>query len=682
MKNLFQILFFFILMIIQLNSHAQIFHEDFEIPDSVTYWSSGTASWGQNNRLSTSGISCDSASIQNNGDLIYMTTAPFSTIGMDSVILYFNHICKTEFFDGAFIDVSIDGGISWVRLRNDDGNPFGWNNCIYYGTGLYNSQGSKFSEASYATWQPGVVFTPENNWWKQAAFDISALLSNNADVRIRFSLIDQNNNGGNFRAGWFIDDILIADTLSPSLIPLSNKINGRMFVDMNSNLIMDAGETPVINRMLRQLSSYFYDFTNDSGIYQITSYSLGTVTVKPDPTIATHPYFNLVPTSQSATYTVMGQIDSLNDFALQPTVVANDLSIQITDLNNCKSTSSAASYWLDAYNLGSTVLSPTIVLYPSNTLSYVSSAIAPSFISTDSIVWMLGPLYPFEHRSFQVNLQKPIGLQIGTSISTSVKIEPLAGDVNTINNFNSNQTFICSAIDPNLIVVDKLSLTPSDLASAEILEYTIYFQNTGNDTATNVRINNLIPVELNHEEFELVANSHNIHIENDYLINPRLLTFTFDNIMLPDSTTNESESHGFIRYRIKPLSTLQVGDSILNKADIYFDFNAPITTNTAITEIIDPTSILENNEIEMNWNIYPNPSTNILNINFQLSSSEKIKVEIYNLYGQKIKTLVHEEFNKGIHQEKIQVETLSNGVYFIQLTIGSSKQVKKFVKVD
>ena len=57
------------------------------------------------------------------------------------------------------------------------------------------------------------------------------------------------------------------------------------------------------------------------------------------------------------------------------------------------------------------------------------------------------------------------------------------------------------------------------------------------------------------------------------------------NIMLPDSNVNEAASHGFIRFRVKPVSTLTLGNTVPNKAAIYFDYNTPVVTNTAITTI-------------------------------------------------------------------------------------------------
>ena len=56
--------------------------------------------------------------------------------------------------------------------------------------------------------------------------------------------------------------------------------------------------------------------------------------------------------------------------------------------------------------------------------------------------------------------------------------------------------------------------------------------------------------------------------------------FIFDNILLPDSTTNEIESQGFIKYRINHKEDLVNNTFIENTASIYFDSNPPIVTNT------------------------------------------------------------------------------------------------------
>src|SRR6187455_1463578 len=176
------------------NVQSQIFHENMEIPDSVNSSSNGSGAWVLNNQVATSGIYCDSATILNVGDSIVLTTIPFSTVGYDSIFLYFNHICKVEFFDDGYLEVSTDSGLTWNQLRNEMAGPN--DNCIYLGNGNFKTQGSRFQEASYPNWIPGMVSDPDNSWWKREIFDISSVLYNIPFAQIRFILKDWNNNGG------------------------------------------------------------------------------------------------------------------------------------------------------------------------------------------------------------------------------------------------------------------------------------------------------------------------------------------------------------------------------------------------------------------------------------------------------------------------------------------------------
>ena len=73
------------------------------------------------------------------------------------------------------------------------------------------------------------------------------------------------------------------------------------------------------------------------------------------------------------------------------------------------------------------------------------------------------------------------------------------------------------------------------------------------------------------------------------------LLFEFVNINLPDSNANEPGSHGFVRFRVKPVTTLVAGDIVPNQASIYFDFNAAVQTNVATTtveEVVEPIKLM------------------------------------------------------------------------------------------
>ncbi len=116
------------------------------------------------------------------------------------------------------------------------------------------------------------------------------------------------------------------------------------------------------------------------------------------------------------------------------------------------------------------------------------------------------------------------------------------------------------------------------------LEYKIRFQNTGTDTAFKVEIRDTLSELLDPTTLQMVNASH----DYDWNITANgTLVFTFENIMLPDSNVNEAASHGFIQYKIKQQSDNLIDAEIENRAAIYFDFNAPIITNTVLHTVGD-----------------------------------------------------------------------------------------------
>jgi hypothetical protein len=310
MKKLTEALLAIVLTVIYQPTLAQIFHENFEIADSVSYYSNSSSNWAPNNRLATSGIYCDSAAIINPGDSIIMTTMQFSTSGMDSVYLYFNHIAKIEFFDLAMIEVSPDGGITWIRLLYDSGMPPTWSNCVYYGASVFNLQSSKFSEASYAGWQPGQAVAPQPDWWRREIFDVSMLLGNKTNAQVRFVLQDLNNSGGAFRNGWFIDDILITDSLDTYLYTFLNTVKGKLYFDMNSNQVHDSGEDLIKNFKVGEVNSPFQDFTDINGEYILRTPTFITpIEWQPDTTIYLVPYLNVSPFVHMVAFPALGMTD-------------------------------------------------------------------------------------------------------------------------------------------------------------------------------------------------------------------------------------------------------------------------------------------------------------------------------------------------------------------------------------
>ena len=96
-----------------------------------------------------------------------------------------------------------------------------------------------------------------------------------------------------------------------------------------------------------------------------------------------------------------------------------------------------------------------------------------------------------------------------------------------------------------------------------------------------------------------------------------------------------------------------------------------------------------NNAIPDKYSIdqnYPNPFNPITNISFNLPVNSDVSLVIYNVLGQKIKTLVKGQRDAGDYTVTWDAtnETgskVSSGIYFYQITSGSFNQTRKMVLI-
>jgi uncharacterized repeat protein (TIGR01451 family) len=116
----------------------------------------------------------------------------------------------------------------------------------------------------------------------------------------------------------------------------------------------------------------------------------------------------------------------------------------------------------------------------------------------------------------------------------------------------------------------------------EQLQYLIRFQNTGTAPAYTVIIRDTLDTDL---DITSVTPGVASHPYTFTMFGQRVLQWTFNNIMLPDSFSNEEQSHGFITYSVNQMSDLSDGTQITNSAAIYFDSNEPIITNITLHTI-------------------------------------------------------------------------------------------------
>lgn len=366
-----------------------------------------------------------------------------------------------------------------------------------------------------------------------------------------------------------------------------NLITGKTFFDYNGNNLKDSSDIYLPYKIIKETNSNHFTFSQADGTYRLPVSDTGTYTVSQ---IQNLYYLSSSPSTQSVTFTGMNQIDSLNDFATQQTIFINDLQISMTPVGAFRPGFNA-TYNIQFKNVGTVPIQGTIVFYLDSGLTYISSTVLPLSASIDSVVWQMPILNPFNEAYINVTVNVKSTTPPGYWINSSAKIEPLINDQNPADNYATWAHLTTGSIDPNNILVDKDSITTEELLTSPYLDYIIQFQNTGNDTAFTVNILNPIDTfKLDLMSIDIIASSHTFNLN---YVPEGNLEFKFENILLPDSNINEPESHGFVRYRINPKSTLIVHDSVTNYAAIYFDYNLPVITNTAITRIVYPDNFVE-----------------------------------------------------------------------------------------
>ena len=470
-----------------------------------------------------------------------------------------------------------------------------------------------------------------------------------------------------------------------------NSITGKCFIDANSNNVQDAGEQTVINKQVTEVNTGRFGFSGQNGQYSVVVLDSGSFSVMP-PYLN---YYNVVPATHSVNFSGIQLTDSLNDFAFQPAGMFNDLCIHLTPLGAFRAGFNA-SYLINYENAGTTTINNCSVIFiPDNDVTYVSSNTTPASVTPDSVVWNIGALAPFQSGSILVTVNVNVGTPIGTLINSGVRIEPVAGDANPACNYSYWEVFTTGSFDPNDIIVDKDTLLSTQFPNPPYLEYIIRFQNTGNDTAFNVKILNPIDTfKLQLNTLEFISSSHPM-IAN-WIPWERNMEFKFDNILLPDSIVNEPMSHGFVRYRVKPKSNLVAGDIVNNFAAIYFDFNAPVVTNTAKTKVVLPTGVAAaGGSGSWHVNLYPNPAGNQFTIHLptgQAGSSQfTIKeIVVFDLLGkivlqsqpgtQNLPPSLHYGGQSEQGTATLNVSGLSQGVYIIEVKTGMEMVRGKFVK--
>lgn len=445
-----------------------------------------------------------------------------------------------------------------------------------------------------------------------------------------------------------------------------NTITGHVTFDANNNGC-DAADVsqPNIRVDINDGSTSGSAFNTSAGDYSFFTQG-GYFTLTPN--VENPAWFTISPQSDTVYYSDNNNNSTTKDFCVTPIGSHQDLEMVMAPLTPARPGFNAI-YKLVYRNKGNTIMGPAtagiMLSYNIGKLTYVSSSQPVTVTGTSSINFNYPQLLPFASGSIEVtfHVNAPTdtpAVTIGDELQFMTMIGPNNGDENIPDNtFNYTQTVVGS-FDPNDITcMEGPVVSPSEIG--KYLHYMINFENTGTYQAENIMVKEIVDTEMYDLNSLQVLNSSAAVTTK---ITNNKAEFMFQNINL------DSGGHGNILIKIKSKNTLVEGDSVAKKADIYFDYNFPITTNEASTVF----QLLSNPSfpIDSTISLYPNPTHNVVNIK---ANNTITSVQLFDVQGRLLQTKLVNENNATL-----DISTQTAGVYFIKATTDKGIKVEKMVK--
>jgi hypothetical protein len=386
------------------------------------------------------------------------------------------------------------------------------------------------------------------------------------------------------------------------------------------------------------------------------------------PVLENPTYFTVSPTTANVTFPASPS-PFLRDFCVSANGTHNDLEVTVLPIGGARP-GFDCFYKIIYKNKGTTTQSGTVSLAFFDPIEDFVSA-NPSFTSQspNMLNWNFTNLLPFETREISVafNLNSTVEnppVNAGNLIQHTATIVGLT-DETPADNSSLNTQSVVNAFDPN----DKTCVEGNQLPDYEVgkyLHYIIRFENTGSANAQNVVIRDVI--DTTKFDISTLIPVSGSHIYQTRISSTNKVEFFFENINLPFDDANND---GYVAFKIKTLPTLTDGQVINNAANIYFDYNAPVVTDTYSINVFNPLSTPEL-DFGTLFTLSPVPAKNVLTITTKQAVAIS-SVNIYNTMGQLLQVCTNPT-------ETIDVSELKSGSYFIKIISDKGTASGKFIK--
>lgn len=469
-------------------------------------------------------------------------------------------------------------------------------------------------------------------------------------------------------------------------------ISGNVYVDANANCSYDVGEMGIDNIMIH-CSGFGYTFTDANGHYSF-QVPTGTYIIS-EQIHAYYPLASCQSNSNSVSVVAAAGCNTVVD-------MANDMNV-IHDLKMVTVNSTLPPIPGNPYQQRVIVKNEGTVVEAGVQMGYEHDGQLPfanstlmSFMQLNSmgapyayIVQTGFPsLNPNGTNVMLLNYNTPTNIPLGTVVNfydTVANVAPIAVnwllDYTPWNNVNTYQTAVIGSYDPNYKEVSPAGKGPQGDIPSEVTEfdYTIHFQNEGSYFAQNISVTDQLDTDLDWTTFKP---GYSDYAYTTTVNEDGLVTFTFANINLPwKSSYGDALSSGLINYSIQRKTTNPQGTEFTNTANIYFDFNAPITTNTTLNTLNDVTSVedIEGLSNAITVELYPVPAKGIINIRVNnVSKNEAATLSIIDIVGNVIMS-DKLDLNEGSTTVTRNLSSLAQGTYLAKIQFDNGSYITQKV---
>jgi hypothetical protein len=194
--------------------------------------------------------------------------------------------------------------------------------------------------------------------------------------------------------------------------------------------------------------------------------------------------------------------------------------------------------------------------------------------------------------------------------------------------------------------VDNIQVTGWNLVPVELSSF------TANATNGNVVLNWSTATETNNSGFEVQRKSANSQ-------------FHKVGFVAGSGTTSELRNYSYSD------DNLTSGDYTYRLKQIDLDGSSKYSNEVEVQVSVPSVFALDQN--------YPNPFNPSTVIKYSIPADQQVKLNVYNLLGENVMTLVNRVEKAGQHEVNFNASNLASGVYFYKLEAGVNTSIKKMI---